>query len=182
MLNKAVVPVLARQDCVKLDAKANRDSIICAAGAGPNICIYDSGGPLVDQNTGEVIGISSWIIDPPGTTIADTDVCGKVPSVFTRVSSYTTFINESLGQGKQSPDVAKGQGKQSFDMAKEMVKICGTENGKSNKYGVTAAECIREFKLCATEEAGKSKAGKVQGIGGIADCVDRKLDDRPVWP
>ncbi|XP_025836493.1 chymotrypsin-2-like [Agrilus planipennis] len=62
-------------------------SMICTSGRRyEGTCSGDSGGPLVQD--GVQVGVVSWGITPCGNTIA--------PSVFTKVSSYSDWINERL--------------------------------------------------------------------------------------
>ncbi|KAK8142397.1 hypothetical protein G3M48_008825 [Beauveria asiatica] len=95
-LHKVVIPVHEREVCSNLDpGAAGRDTIVCAGGNGKNVCKYDSGGPLIDQETGQVIGVASFGIKRQ---------CGsETPSVYTRVGSYMTFINENLGGSGSGP-------------------------------------------------------------------------------
>ncbi|KAK2598190.1 hypothetical protein QQS21_005667 [Conoideocrella luteorostrata] len=99
-LNKVTIPVHAREDCAKLRKElVGIDTLVCAGGAGKNVCKGDSGGPLIDQDTKQVIGIASFAIKDT----AD-NYCGQAPSVYTRVGSYISFIQENLAQPKsQSP-------------------------------------------------------------------------------
>ncbi|KAK2616705.1 hypothetical protein QQS21_000317 [Conoideocrella luteorostrata] len=111
LLNKATIPILTREDCSKLDplAKGN-NAIVCAGGvAGQNVCRLDSGGPLVDQKTGEVIGLASWILEEPGQDPKRVTQCGKAPAVFTRVGSYIPFILENLKASKQPENLGKAR-------------------------------------------------------------------------
>lgn len=53
-------------------------------------CEGDSGGPVLNKATGEIIGVSSFT----------SDVCGTLPNYFTRVSNYTDWIRtEALRKG-----------------------------------------------------------------------------------
>ena len=60
--------------------------MICAGEEGRDSCQGDSGGPMVDSE-GLLIGIVSW-----GQGCADKDY----PGVYTEVSAYITWINETL--------------------------------------------------------------------------------------
>ncbi|EFY91618.1 hypothetical protein MAC_02208 [Metarhizium acridum CQMa 102] len=104
MLRKASIPIFTREDCVKLDPESGgRDSVlvVCAGGAGQNVCKYDSGGSLVDQETGQVIGLASLIIPQAGYQLGDMMLCNEAPTLFTRVGSHVRFILENLGASKQ---------------------------------------------------------------------------------
>ncbi|KAM3452275.1 hypothetical protein MY5147_008448 [Beauveria neobassiana] len=94
MLSKVVIPIQARKDC----PKAN-DTTICAGGNGKTVCKGDSGGPLVDEKTQQVIGISSWVPKEEGG-----HHCNLAPASYTRVGSYIPFIEENLGGSLPVPD------------------------------------------------------------------------------
>lgn len=49
-------------------------------------CEGDSGGPVLNKATGEIIGVSSFT----------SDVCGTLPNYFTRVSNYTDWIRTEI--------------------------------------------------------------------------------------
>lgn len=62
----------------------------------------DSGGPLIQQNAdgdAEVIGVVSWGLKNCGTV--------PFPSVFTRTSAYTDWIQAVQQQNAQAPDTHK---------------------------------------------------------------------------
>ncbi|KAM3521726.1 hypothetical protein MY4038_008929 [Beauveria bassiana] len=61
-------------DCVKVLPTLFPDGKVCASGAG-DTAAGDSGGPLIDEETGQVIGITSFW------------------HFYTKVSSYRAFIN-----------------------------------------------------------------------------------------
>lgn len=73
-----------------MQAAVARDTIVCAGGGGKNVCDRDSGGPLIDQKTGQLIGVTSFVA---GT--AEEGEC-TLPAVYTRVGSYINFIGENL--------------------------------------------------------------------------------------
>ena len=58
---------------------------ICAGAKGKDACHGDSGGPLIDQETGQLIGIVSR------------GLCTNPPTVYTRVGSYIPWIKDHLG-------------------------------------------------------------------------------------
>ncbi|HEX2449060.1 MAG TPA: trypsin-like serine protease [Methyloceanibacter sp.] len=81
-----------------IDVKRN----ICAAGKGrrADSCQGDSGGPLVAkvQDKFVQVGVVSW-----GHSCAD----GVFPGVYTKVSSYTDWINETMNGSAASDTAAK---------------------------------------------------------------------------
>ncbi|KID73325.1 Mite allergen Eur m 3 [Metarhizium brunneum] len=70
--------------------KTGAETIVCAGGRGKNVCKHDDGGPLIDQKK-RVVGIASLVIKDRGGSY-----CNLEPSVFTRVGSYSDWINENL--------------------------------------------------------------------------------------
>ncbi|XWW94261.1 hypothetical protein V2A60_002204 [Cordyceps javanica] len=91
-LLKVVLPIRARKDCAHYQNIGERDTIICAGGSGKNVCSQDSGGPLFDEKTGELLGVVSQ-----GTRDENNEMCNQTPAAFTRVGSYIDFINSHLG-------------------------------------------------------------------------------------
>uniref|UniRef100_A0A1A9WGI0 Peptidase S1 domain-containing protein n=1 Tax=Glossina brevipalpis TaxID=37001 RepID=A0A1A9WGI0_9MUSC len=86
------VPVLPRTDCTKFYIGSVTDKMICISGKdGKSTCNGDSGGPLVykEGDTNYVIGATSF-----GIVIG----CEKGwPGVFTRVTAYLDWIEETSG-------------------------------------------------------------------------------------
>ncbi|OAA55652.1 chymotrypsin B1 [Cordyceps fumosorosea ARSEF 2679] len=93
-LQKVVLPIRAREDCAQYENVGERDTIICAGGGGKNVCGGDSGGPLFDAKTGQLLGVVSMATKDKDN---DEEMCNQTPGVFTRVGSYIDFINEHLG-------------------------------------------------------------------------------------
>lgn len=95
-LSKITIPIHSPQYCVDHDPEARRyhsitgQDTVCAGGDGKNLCYGDSGGPLIDQQTGTLIGVASKVLRD-----AEGNRCG-LSSVFTRVSSFIPFITENL--------------------------------------------------------------------------------------
>ncbi|KID85044.1 trypsin- protease [Metarhizium guizhouense ARSEF 977] len=79
-LRQAYIPIQARDGC-----KGAGETTVCAGGDGKDTCTGDSGGPLIDRETGQVVGIVSSGV-----------ACGNT-GMYTRVASYIPFINENLG-------------------------------------------------------------------------------------
>ncbi|EFZ03045.1 peptidase S1 domain protein [Metarhizium robertsii] len=96
ILGKVVLLIHAREDCAKYEGVGDRDTIICAGGEGENTCKGDSGGPLFDPKTGQLLGVTSL-----GTKI-NGEQCNRAPSLFTRIGSYIDFINKNLGSDSGS--------------------------------------------------------------------------------
>lgn len=75
-------------------------SNICASASPSDTCFGDSGGPLVYNTVGgpRLVGIVSWGSDP----------CAQaaLPGVYTRVSSFASFVSGYLGKSI-TPDVAQ---------------------------------------------------------------------------
>jgi len=62
--------------------------MICAgvAAGGKDSCSGDSGGPIIDATTGELIGVVSW-----GSGCAQAGFSG----VYARVGNFVTYINSN---------------------------------------------------------------------------------------
>lgn len=96
---KVTIPIHTREFCAKLDTDVgDRDTVVCAGGNGKNACRYDSGSPLIDQATGQVIGITSW-----GIRDENAELCGQAPMLYTRVGRYISFIHENMGGSPVDP-------------------------------------------------------------------------------
>lgn len=90
-LQQVVLPIISLQACEAALGKPAAINVhntnVCTGPltGGKGICTSDSGGPLVSRNT--LVGIVSWGKNP----------CGQVnnPSVFVRVSAFTTWIKDN---------------------------------------------------------------------------------------
>lgn len=90
-LQQVVLPIISLQECENAIGKPAslkvHNTNVCTGplSGGKGICTSDSGGPLVSMNT--LVGIVSWGKNP----------CGQVknPSVFVRVSAFTTWIKDN---------------------------------------------------------------------------------------
>ncbi|KID79444.1 Trypsin [Metarhizium brunneum] len=72
------------------------DTKVCAGYAGKDTSVGDSGGPLFDYNTTELIGVTSFGgLSPLG-------------GFYTKISRYMTWINENLGDVKSLPSGVAG--------------------------------------------------------------------------
>lgn len=95
LLMKVEVPILARDTCKLWHANLSQivnvtNDMVCAglAEGGRDSCFGDSGGPLIDSRSRNLIGIVSW-----GGLI-----CAAVeqPGVYTRIDSLLSWINKFL--------------------------------------------------------------------------------------
>ncbi|XDA88826.1 hypothetical protein R6Z07F_018455 [Ovis aries] len=96
-LQEVEVPVVGNEDCnrhyqnTSADAARQiiKDDMLCAGSEGRDSCQGDSGGPLVCSWNGTwvQVGVVSW-----------GDVCGHrdLPGVYTRVTSYVSWIHQTL--------------------------------------------------------------------------------------
>jgi hypothetical protein len=86
-LREAALPILASDACTT-------PGVVCAGVTSPNICIGDSGGPLLVTRAGVTrqVGIASAIL----TGSASTPVCGIDSSEFVDVSVYNSWIDAQL--------------------------------------------------------------------------------------
>ncbi|KID67898.1 Trypsin [Metarhizium brunneum] len=90
-LSKVAMPVRDREVCFNLSPEglSGRTTVICVGGDGKALCDKDSGGPVIDQDTRQLIGVVSfglgrWPCTP------------KNPMVCTRVGNYISFIKKYL--------------------------------------------------------------------------------------
>ncbi|KAF5138019.1 Chymotrypsinogen B [Metarhizium anisopliae] len=95
-LGKITIPIRSPQYCVDHDPEGRLvhsitgQDTVCAGESGKTLCYGDSGGPLIDQQTGTLIGVASKVLQD-----AKGNYCGQ-STVFTRVSSFIPFITENL--------------------------------------------------------------------------------------
>ena len=100
VLREAEVPVVSNDACAAVPAYSGliQDTMLCAgyADGGVDACLGDSGGPLMVLNDGvyEQAGITSFGYD-----------CALTYGVYTRVSSYLTWIDQYV-----SVDTGEGDG------------------------------------------------------------------------
>ncbi|ATY67450.1 trypsin-related protease [Cordyceps militaris] len=166
---RVTLPIHDRSVCDNLDAGVQgRQTLVCAGGSGKNACRYDSGSPLMEQDTGLVVGVASW-----GIPDAEELMCSNAPMLYTRVSSYLGFINQHLEGGAAAaaappatPEQPGGGPRADED------KLCSTAAGP-NKYGVPEDECRRVVAQCVFEEKQKNKVES--NFDGVVRCVDAQL-------
>lgn len=88
-LIKVDIPVVARDTCNKIYKGLVSENMICAAApeGGKGTCRGDSGGPIKDVKSGEIVGVMSW-----------GEGCGQAdkPSVYMRLGSLLEFIKEHM--------------------------------------------------------------------------------------
>lgn len=142
---------------MKLDPTAGgRDSVVCVGGDGKNVCKFDSGGPLIDQKTGQLIGIASWVIPGPEWEPGRAIQCNQAPSVFTRVGSYIPFITENLGASKQPEQSEQilqdhcGRSGNDKDACLSAARRC-TGQVKPDAADQEFLECIDRMQVCADQ-------------------------------
>ncbi|OAA69696.1 trypsin-related protease [Cordyceps fumosorosea ARSEF 2679] len=137
-LTKVTIPILERAECRKgkvrglVDRVQLRDTIVCAGTHSKGACEHDDGGPLIDQETGQVIGITSF-------NVMDEDlyICDEAPAVFTRIGRYIPWIKEHMGAGpKPKEKASKAEEEDSREVEEE--KPCATD--VQPKYKVTEEE------------------------------------------
>ncbi|XP_072045954.1 testisin-like [Amphiura filiformis] len=102
-LQEAEVPLLSYEECWNIYLTGTTfqlpDGDICAGDSGASTCQGDSGGPLScrgDDGRWHLVGIVSGGIG-----------CGRLPSFFTRVSRYYSFIERNIRRHEEciSPDL-----------------------------------------------------------------------------
>ncbi|CAH0002181.1 unnamed protein product [Clonostachys byssicola] len=87
VLRKVSIPIVSRDKCQVAYPSSNITEIMfCAGTGGKGSCDYDSGGPVIDQAIGEVVGLVSW-----GNGCARSDY----PGVYVRVGNYVEYITSS---------------------------------------------------------------------------------------
>ena len=193
-LSKAIIPVHAREICSEFQPDVTRSETICAGGNGKNSCRFDSGGPLIDQETGQLIGLVSFGLADKKTEF----LCNLAPALYTRVGSYISFINEDLGalpDTKPDSQTTMKADKQSSMPYTSVVaeqerkakedELCSTLE-KPNKYGVPEDECRHQVAQCF-EELQKNKNPQISDspfeelnenanmLDSVVKCMDSRL-------
>ncbi|KJK77159.1 hypothetical protein H634G_07580 [Metarhizium anisopliae BRIP 53293] len=120
-LRQVYVPIRARESC-----KDATEAMVCAGGDGKDTCTGDSGGPLIDRETGQVVGIVSSGVGCGGT------------GLYTRVASYISFINENLGD-KGTPT-----------REQQLQDHCGRSGNDKDACMFAARRCTGQVKPDAT--------------------------------
>lgn len=93
ILLKVTIPILCLDKCIEVfggTLAIIRGTNICAGvlEGGKDSCMGDSGGPMVDEDTNELIALVSWGLQEcalPG-----------YPAVYTRLTSYLKWINHTM--------------------------------------------------------------------------------------
>ncbi|KFG79895.1 trypsin- protease [Metarhizium anisopliae] len=120
-LRQVYVPIRARDSC-----KGATEAMVCAGGDGKDTCTGDSGGPLIDRETGQIVGIVSSGVGCGGT------------GLYTRVASYRSFINENLGD-KGTPT-----------REQQLQDHCGRSGNDKDACMFAARRCTSQVKPDAT--------------------------------
>ncbi|NXC50705.1 CTRL protease, partial [Penelope pileata] len=91
-LQQVALPLVSQSQCQLYWGSSITSSMLCAGGAGASSCQGDSGGPLVYQSgdAWTLIGIVSW-----GSSNCNV----RTPAVYTRVSQFRSWIDETVAQG-----------------------------------------------------------------------------------
>jgi trypsin len=67
--------------------KFSSNLMLCAGRSGKDSCFGDSGGPLIDIKSGDLVGITSW-----GVGCALTEY----PGAYTRISAYNSWLKDNI--------------------------------------------------------------------------------------
>ncbi|KAM3547955.1 hypothetical protein MY1884_009374 [Beauveria asiatica] len=164
-LRKVVIPVRAREDCSKAGpAVAGRDTIVCAGGDGKSTWRYDSGGPLIDQETGHLIGVASVGVND-----------AQYPAAYTRVGSYIPFIKGYLGS-VSNPDPNAPSRTEAYEEAVEASRLLNQQvEDYCQKSGKDFIDCLDQAKECKGLRKPDGKMDEVY------HCIDKKLDELEKW-
>ncbi|KAM3455877.1 hypothetical protein NHJ6243_008368 [Beauveria neobassiana] len=148
-LGKVVVPVQPREYCSSTDPNwVATDKIVCAGGNGKNVCRGDSGGPLFDQETEQIIGIASFVARDPGFQWPTklTPFCNLAPAVYTSVSKHLAFINANLGE----PGSGSNPGTQTGELSgsNKLADLRHREEELCKDLGKSLDECRPQVAEC----------------------------------
>ncbi|XP_037374000.1 chymotrypsinogen B-like [Talpa occidentalis] len=90
-LQQGIVPLLSNAECNNFWERGIPEIMVCAGGNGITSCMGDSGGPLVCQKDGawNLVGIVSFV---------SSTCLGTIPTVFSRVTELSPWIQEILTQ------------------------------------------------------------------------------------
>ncbi|OAA63216.1 trypsin-related protease [Cordyceps fumosorosea ARSEF 2679] len=155
-LSKITIPIHARE-----------------SGSGKSPCKFDSGSGLIDQKTGQVIGVASFVIKDKNSYY-----CDQAPTVFTRVGSYMSFIKQHLegadaAAAKPDPVPATNTTKTEYQGPRAKEDELRSTAVKPNKYGIPEDECRRMVAQCVFEEAQKKEVA--QNFDGVIECMDSQF-------
>lgn len=163
-LTKGVVSAMGRNiggpfdDFIQTDAAIN---------------VGNSGGPLVDARTGQIIGINTAILSPSGTNAG---IGFAIPSSTAKPIIEKLKIGEKIQRGwigvaidKVREDVAKTLGLSSEEGA---IVVSVNESGPAKEAGVKPGDIILKFNgQPVKDDAGLVKAVAGSGIGKAAEMV-----------
>ncbi|KAM3449261.1 hypothetical protein MY5147_009797 [Beauveria neobassiana] len=150
-LAKVLIPIRPVQDCA---AFSETEGTICAGATGKDTALGDSGGPLIDPNTGHLIGVTL------------TGIPSLFRGVYAKTSSYIPFINENLGWTEQSTQSPKPLGQQ----VEEHCGRCGNDKAACLE---AAARCKAEVKPDAVVPLHLECIDRLQACNGskIESCM-----------
>lgn len=163
-LLKAVISVHPREVCAKKTPNiAGKQTIVCAGGDGKGTWRHDSGGPLIDQETGLLIGIVAAGGDP------------EEPGLYIRVGSYIPFIKEYLGS-VSNPDANAPLRTEAYE------KLVEAQESWDKQVEEHCQRTGQDFFNCR-DEAKKCKAlRKPDGnMDQVYPCIDKKMDEFNKW-
>nr|KAG5687418.1 hypothetical protein BaRGS_019817 [Batillaria attramentaria] len=172
-LKEAPITVISYNDCRSrwgIFFNPIRSSHICVFNSGTyGACNGDSGGPLFspDYDTGKttVTGVTSF-----GRSGCDT----SYPSVYTRISSYTSWITNTMNSGLVDFDSLKEQFmKKSLEQCLSLKAEGASLHGKfKNCRIIRWALALQEFRFRIEPVQGK--------LNVFADCLSRSRSDQLV--
>ncbi|XP_065434256.1 granzyme B(G,H)-like [Chrysemys picta bellii] len=84
VLQEVNVTLVPRDCCASFHTRKITKNMICAGNEKHNACQGDSGGPLVCNGVAE--GVVSF----------GNEICGKTPTVYTKISRYLSWINKII--------------------------------------------------------------------------------------
>ncbi|XWX00523.1 hypothetical protein V2A60_008543 [Cordyceps javanica] len=159
-LSKIAIPVHPRQTCVDYEPETigSRDTIMCAGGDGKNTCGQDSGGPLFDEETGELIGVTSFALPD-----RNDKYCSQAPAIYTRVASYMDFINANLGGAGGLPDPDYAWTRRAV---RPLERLCRSYQNSGNR-----AKCPALVQPCVAETKPDADADMAEAGQALTECA-----------
>ncbi|KID81312.1 extracellular trypsin protease [Metarhizium guizhouense ARSEF 977] len=159
-LHKIEIPVHPREDCSEVTPDAaSRDTIICAGGHGKNVFTLDSGGPLIDQETGRLIGV---------VVAGIRDI--QYPSIYTKVGSYIPFITEYLGPVSNPDPTARPITEAREEKLRPAILLREQVKNYCEKFAENVFDCFSFAGYC------KGLQKPDGNMDEVFQCMDKKLD------